>query len=251
MITKKEIEKFSKICKEALDGARKRYGIGTYQEKLVHMVVKAFFCDEENREVGVGRFIADGIDKGTIYEIQSAGFYPLKKKLLSYLDDTDMDIVVVRPIALKRRLIWVDGESGEMSEPKRVAGDRYKVKLLRELLWIAEIFDFSRIKIKLFFMEIDEYKVRSIKGQNKKIRASKLDRIPKGLIDIVDIDSKESLREALLPKSLDKQFTRAEFAKNTGLTKKGISAGLKALEILDVVERDKTSGRPIIYNIKN
>ena len=251
MITKNEITNFSNICKSTLDGAHDRQGIGTYKEKLVHMVLKAYFCGEENREIRVGKFIADGVVGNTIYEIQSAGFYPLKKKLSSYLHDTDMDIVIVRPVAFERRLVWVECESGEMTEPKKVAGDRYKAKLLRELLWIAEEIDFTRVKIKLCLMQIDEYKLLDGRGENKKIGASKLDRIPKGLIDIVDIDSVEALRENLLPKKLGESFTRAEFAKTTGLTKKGISAGLKALEVMNVIERNKTGGRPIIYNMKN
>lgn len=250
MITKNEITNFSNICRVALDGAHERQGIGTYKEKLVHMVLKAYFCgDEENKEIKVGKFIADGVVGNTIYEIQSAGFYPLKKKLHSYLSDTDMDIVIVRPVAFERRLVWVDKESGEMTEPKRVANDRYKAKLLRELLWIAEEIDFTRIKIRLCLMQIDEYKILDGRGDNKKIGASKLDRIPKGLIDIIDIDSIEALKDILLPKNLGKTFTRAEFATATGLTKKGISAGLKALEVLRVIEKNKTGGRHIIYSI--
>lgn len=250
MITEAEKGIFFEICQYALNQVFQNSGIGTYKEKMVHLVLKKFFCEDEScHEVKTGRFIADACTEDRIFEIQTGGFYPLKKKISSYIEDTDKKITVVCPMNAKRRMIWVDAENGEMSEPRRVTPGRPKNKFLRELIWIAPIIDFSRVEFKLVYLDVDEYKLLDGFGADKKTKATKIDRIPRELVDIVTLDSRESLADFLLPQNLPAEFRAKDFERATGLRKKGVSAGLRALQMLGIIEREKQGGRAVIYRI--
>ena len=84
---------------------------------------------------------------------------------------------------------------------------------------------------------------------NKKIKATKIDRIPKELIDIVTIDSKQAFSDFFLPKALPREFCAKDFERATGLKRKGVSAGLRALELVGIIEREKQSEHKVVYRI--
>ena len=250
MISDAEKERFSEICRETVNAIHQRESIGTYKEKTLHLTLKKFFCDDEScHEIKNGRFISDASTDEQIFEIQTGGLYPLKKKIVSYLEDTDKKINIICPLVSRKRLIWVDPENGEMSEPKRVTVPKPKNKLLRELMWIGELIDFSRVALNAVYVEVDEYRLLDGKGADKKIKATKVDKIPKEIIDIVTLDSKEAVAEFFLPKTLEGEFRAKDFERATGLKKKGVSAGLRALEQLGVIEREKQSERKVVYRI--
>ena len=250
MITEAEKNRFTIICREIINRVHDRSGIGTYKEKIIHLVLKKYFCEDEARhEVKTGRFVADAATDDSIFEIQTRGLYPLKKKISSYLEDTDKKIIVILPIISKKRLFWVDYESGEMSEPRRVGIAKPKSTFLREFMWIGELIDFSRIEFKAVFIYADEYRLLDGFGNEKKIKATKIDRIPKELIDIVTIDSKQAFADFFLPNELPQEFRAKDFERATGLKRKGVSAGLRALELLGIIEREKQSERKVVYRI--
>lgn len=250
MITEKEKIRFSEICDDIISGVHLRNGIGTYKEKIIHSVLKKYFCDDETcHEVKVGRFVADAATDNCIFEIQTNGLYPLKKKISAYLNETGKKIVIVLPMILRKRLFWVDNETGEMSVPRKVSVFRPQDKFLREFLWIGELVDFSRTEFKAVFMEADEYRLLDGGGTDKKIKATKIDKIPRGLINIVTIDSKETFSQFFLPQELPHEFTAKDFEKNTKLKRKGTSAGLRALETIGIIEREKQSERRVVYRI--
>lgn len=250
MISESEKDRFSKICREIINRVHDRSGIGTYKEKIIHLVLKKYFCEDEScHEVKTGRFVADAATDDTVYEIQTRGLYPLKKKISSYLEDTDKRLVIVLPVISKKHLVWVDYESGDMSEPRRVSISKPQKALLREFMWIGGLVDFSRMEFKVVFIDADEYRLLDGIGAEKKIKATKIDKIPKELIDIVTIDSIESFSDFFLPKELPAEFRAKDFERATGLRKKGVSAGLRALELMGIIEREKQSERKVVYRI--
>ena len=250
MISAAEKERFSEICQKTATAIHERSGIGTYKEKILHLVLKRFFCDDERcHEVKNGRFIADASTDSQIFEIQTRGLYPLKKKLVSYLEDTDKKITLVCPLVSKKRLVWLDPESGAMSEPKNVTASKPKNPLLRELMWIGELLDFSRVELKAVYVETDEYRLLDGLGADKKIKATKIDRIPREIVDIVTLDSREAFAEFFVPKDLPSEFRAKDFERATGLRKKGVFAGLRALESVGIIMREKQSEHKVVYRI--
>lgn len=79
-------------------------GIGTYGERLLHSVLKMYFCpDEKCHEVNYKGFVADiFIDKSRplIIEIQTRQLFKLQRKLEIYGEDADIVIVF---LSLRKR----------------------------------------------------------------------------------------------------------------------------------------------------
>ena len=95
--------------------------ITTYMERSLHASLKSHFCpDESLHEIKIGRFVADACDGKTIFEIQTGNLAPLSKKLNFYLENTDYDIVIVRPIAKNRKIYWIN-EEGELEKAPRTS----------------------------------------------------------------------------------------------------------------------------------
>jgi hypothetical protein len=140
-------------------------------------------------------------------------------------------------------------ESGEMTAPKKVTVPKATNFLLREFMWIAGLIDFSRVDIKIVFIDADEYRLLDGYGADKKIKATKIDKIPKELLDIVTIDSREAVGNLFMPPELPYEFRAKEFEKATGLRKKGVSAGLRTLESFGIIEREKQSGHKVVYRV--
>jgi hypothetical protein len=99
------------------------------------------------------------------------------------------------------------------------------------------------------FIDADEYRLLDGYGADKKIKATKIDKIPKELLDIVTIDSREAVGNFFMPPELPYEFRAKEFEKATGLRKKGVSAGLRALESFGIIEREKLSEHKVVYRV--
>lgn len=241
MLATAEKERFEKICEDTL-AVNRTQGIGTLGEKTLHRVLKRFFCDAECvHEVKIGSFIADAVKGGVIYEIQTGGFFPLKKKLLYYMENTDYAVRVVCPIVRKKSLIWVDPESGEMSEPRRTNAGLGKWKYLAEMIYLLPVFDLSRISLVLAELVVEDYKLLDGYGKDKKIRASRYERLPRELLGLYEMTSREDFAAHFLPE-LPTAFSSAEFSRKTGLRRRSLSAAIKvllAMGIIRVVGKDK------------
>ena len=153
--------RFSALCAERVlsERLRSQEGIGTYQEKQLHALLKDFYCPERAfQEVrltdellcgkytdltdaatrrAADRYVADILsEQGEIIEIQTSGFYPLAKKLHFYLCSTDFRVTVVHPVAAVKWMRWMNADTGELSERRR-SPKRGGVKdVARELYWL-------------------------------------------------------------------------------------------------------------------
>ena len=251
MVTDAQKARFVAVTEAVLSGERAPMGIGTYGEKCMHLVLKHFFCEDVDcHEVGMGDFFADAVVGDTVYEIQTGGFYPLKKKLTYYLTRDDKRVVIVAPVVTHKRLWWVDPETGAAEgKPRRVAVPRTRYRVLREMFWLRGLWDFSHVTLRLVFLAVDEYKRLDGYGADKKKKASRIDRIPRELLDIVDIENADGVAELFLPPDLPSPFTSADFSRLTGARRMALSADLAVLESLGLIEREGTRGRAVLYRI--
>ena len=251
MVNQQEKEKFEKICRDFRDSAHKAQGIGTYQEKTVHRILKNYFCpDTDLHETAVGPYIADIVTQDTICEIQSAGLFPLKKKLAYYLANTEKKIQIVCPVLSAKRVIWVDTQSGEMSTPRKSPVGHGKMRVLPELLYLLDVLDLDRVTFVIVSITADDYKLLDGKGNDKKRGASRLERLPRELTDIVYIRSAKGLADYFLPKDLPMTFTAAEFSRLTNLRRRTLSAALKVLLHFEIIKTDGKQGNAILYQIQ-
>ena len=111
-------EAFDKALRDMLTHDKTRDGIGTLGEKSLHSVIKHYISpNEDTHEIKCGRFVADILADGRIFEVQTRGFYHLQKKLEYFLPL--YRVTVVYPIPEKKWLCWIDEETGECSAPRK------------------------------------------------------------------------------------------------------------------------------------
>ena len=193
--------------------------ITTYMERSLHRSLKNHFCpDETKHEIKIGRYVADVCDGKTIFEIQTGSFSPLRKKLQFYLENTDFNIVVVRPIAQNRKIFWLDEASGELKKAPRISSRHETLASgIADIYYINEFLGNPRLSFCFVLMEIDEVRLLNGYGKQKKIRATSVDRLAGEIYSINYIKCKEDIANAIFPLLPDEPFGREELSKSLKL----------------------------------
>ena len=189
--------------------------ITTYMERGLHRSLKKYFCsDEEKHELKIGRYVADACDGKTIFEIQTGSFSPLRKKIQFYLENTDFDIVIVRPIAQNRKIFWLDENSGEIKKAPRLSSKHENLASgIADIHYINEFLGNPRLSFCFVLMEIDEIRLLDGYGKQKKIRATSVDRIAGEIYSLHYIKSTQDIADALFPLLPDEPFGRENLSK--------------------------------------
>ena len=155
-------KRFSELCiseSYAVRGLSAEEGIGIYNEKRLHRILKRTFCDNDNFfEIKVGRYTADVLVEGKIYEIQCRALAPLKDKIAYYLESTDYEVCVVHPIIVKRTIVRAERETGEISYVRRSPLREYPEFILPLLYHLQEFIANERFSILLAVVEVEEYR---------------------------------------------------------------------------------------------
>jgi len=76
--------------------------IGTLSEKPIHAALKAYFSEDFDREAKIGGFYADAIGENGIFEIQTADWGKLNRKLAVFLDVCH--VTLVYPFIKRKKL---------------------------------------------------------------------------------------------------------------------------------------------------
>ena len=153
--------RFDALCRDcvSLCDLRDSDGIGTYQEKPLHKMLKRAVTDDASCfEVRVGNYVADVREQGRIEEIQTGGFYPLADKLRYFLDETEDEITVVHPIDAELTVIRVDPETGEVLSHKRSPKHESVRDVLPELFYLRHVFPSPRLNICIVSLRAEEYR---------------------------------------------------------------------------------------------
>lgn len=241
-------ERFQALLKLPYDQIHISGGVGTLSEKYLHALLKCFF--EENsdfHEVCIGKYTADICRDNSIIEIQTRSLDRLREKLEYYLLE-GYNVTVVYPIPHTKWMFWLDEKSGEMSKKRKSPKKGSIFDSLYELYKIKYFLDWEGISIKLALLDIEEIKLLNGYGPNKKCRASRLDRIPVALYDIMTLDSIRDYT-AFIPDGLDTLFTSAEYATAAGISRQTAWTSLNILSYLEIVKAVGKKGRQNLYKV--
>ena len=248
MIDQKEKEKFLDVCERVITAGHSDMGIGSLGEKYMHLILKTFLCEDTDcHEVGQGSFVADVMVEDTIYEIQTGSYYPLKRKLAYYLSEGDKRIIIVTPVVRRKRLIWVDPETGATTEGKYTTVRMAWTKILREMYWLGELLDFRRVGFWFPVGSVDEYRKLDGFGKDKKIKATKIEKIPRELLDIEEVTGVEDVVRLFVPEALPERFFAKDFTALTGTRRLALSSCLHALESMGIIQKGGKEGNAIVY----
>lgn len=224
------------------------HGFGTLQEKTVHAVMKLYYePDEDCHEVPVEGFIADIYNKGHIIEIQNGNFGKLRPKLAAFLPL--YPVTVVLPIPHFKWLIWMDEESGALSEKHKspVTGNAYHA--FPELYKIKAFLKDPNLSFAFPLIDMDEYRLLNGWSRNKKRGSSRYDRMPLSLFDEIRVERPEDFMQ-FVPISLQEPFTITDFAKAAGIKRELAAETVPILMYLDILKREGKRGREYLYRVE-
>ena len=226
------------------------HGIGTLSERILHRALKYYFePNSEYHEVEFLGSIADIKNPQGIIEIQTRSLSRLSKKLEKILPEER--VTVVYPIAVERRMSWLDEESGETTPFRKVSRRGRASDALKELSLIADILLNENLTVVLVLLNTEEIKLKNGVGRDKKRGGERIARIPKQLVDIIELKSKRDYIR-LIPSPIllenPQDFTAKEFYRAAALRGRRSYYALKLLLDLGVLSREKR-GREYIYKI--
>ena len=261
-------EKLFEEAKNRMYGkAQGEKGIGTLSEKTVHSVLKYYFApDEAFHEQKIGTFVADICIDGEIYEIQTKQFYLMKRKLELFLKDHE--VTIVYPVSLENTLHWVECDSvsylanpsdndmtASESKNRCITTSRKTRKkgmpylFFHELYGIKDFLHHPNLHFILAILSTEEYRLLDGYGPQKKIRATKTDKAPIKLLDLITIRKPDDYKQ-LIPEGLPEEFTSDIFAKKAGIERSLAGTALNILYEINAVERIGKQGNAYIYRIK-
>lgn len=242
-------QRFQEIREKALGKEKIRDGIGTLSEKTTHMILKNYYePDPDKQEIPIGNYVADIFTGQEIIEIQSAQFGKMRDKLKAFLPE--YPVTIVHPIPCKKWVIWVDEETGVLSPPRKSPKKGGAYQAFLELYRIRDYLADRHLTVKLLLMEMEEYKLLNGYGKNKKIRASRYDRIPLEILEEIVIERPEDLMQ-FIPLELEEPFTRKQFAKAAHIDERLASLALKLYQYYGMIEHTGKEGRSYVYEIRD
>jgi hypothetical protein len=220
--------------------------IGTLSEKSIHSLVKDYIePNKEYQEVKVGNYIADIKKDNLIYEIQTQQFKNLLGKI-NYYTSCKYRTIIVHPIAKNKYINWVEPSSMEIVERRKTPHKGVIQDIFKELYWIVDYLDNPLVELNIILLDVEEYKYLDGYGQNSKKRATKIDKVPTKVNEIVQIKSISDLIK-FLPDTLPEKFTSKDFIKHSKCNKRWAGSGLKMLRDRGIINIVEKSGNSFIY----
>lgn len=237
--------RFEQAKEKIIGKDRQRLQIGTLSEKTVHAVVKNYYePDEDKQEIPIEGLYADIFTGSEIIEIQTRSFDQVRKKLDRFLPE--YPVTVVLPIPDTKWLIWIDEETGELTNPRKSPKKGNEYAAFKELYKIKPYLKKEGLTIVLLFLDMEEYRLLNGWSHDKKKGSSRYDRIPVRITKEVRFEKPEDY-QLLIPDFLEGEFTCAEFAKAVKINNRQANVVLNVLFYLDAVKRTGKRGRAFVY----
>nr|WP_300837459.1 hypothetical protein [uncultured Acetatifactor sp.] len=236
---------FEEAKRKIIGTDRQRLGIGTLSEKTVHAILKNYYePDEDRQEIPIGNYVADIFAGGEIIEIQTRQFDKLRGKLSAFLPL--YPVTIVYPIPREKWIIWINEETGELSGKRKspLKGSPYTV--FPELYKIKSFLKDPHLRFKLVLLDMEEYKLLNGRGKNRKIRASRYDRIPTELVQELETERPEDFLQ-FVPPELEGPFTTKDFAKAARISQTLAQVTLNILYHMEAVARVGKKGNLYLY----
>ena len=232
-------ERFRFLC-EDYEFLERPGGVGVMGEKGVHAVLKRFYQPDVNaQEIRVGRFVADAVTgDGSILEIQTGPFAPLRKKLAVFLER--YEVTIVHPAYGSRWVRSVDPQTGELLSRRRCGRPESAWKLFYALPAIREYLDRPNLHFLVPVLEVREWRV---KGDR---RRSRRDRVPSELLAEFRFAGPQDFL-SLLPEELSEPFTSADLAAAAAIDRSDAQMYLYVVHQLGLLDRVGKRGNAYLY----
>lgn len=242
-------ELFQSACRKVIGRDQVRDGIGTLGEKTLHAVLKRYFePHEDNHEIRVVGYVADIVGEDGIIEIQTGNFAYLRKKLAAFLEYAP--VTVVYPMSRTKWIFWVDEETGAVAEKRKSPKSMKPNDAFYQLYFIREFLSHPNFRLKLVFLETEEYRRLNGWGEAKKNHAEKCDIIPTDIVEEIELSSPAEY-EKLLPAGLPVEFTAKDYAKLAKIRLTSAQRAVNVLCTIGVLTHAGKRGRAFLYSKNN
>ena len=241
---------FAELCREdrimyGSDGE----GIGTYNEKRFHRIFKRLVTDDaECYEVKIGKYIADVKQGRHITEIQTGSFRSLAPKIKYYLEMTDCNVSVIRPVICEKKIIRADKETGEIRYAKRSPKKQTVEEVFSEMYYLKELVDTHRLSIHFVLVKAEEYRY-SERMRYRREGKYDSDLCPVEIVGERIFCGLDDYIRLLPDELLIREFTVSDFSKLTAYKGKAAYSVLHLLTDQGVLDR-WTENRKFIFKIK-
>lgn len=237
--------KFKHACKKVIDDVDKKKGIGTLSEKRLHAVLKNYFePNEEKQEIKVNNYIVDICGDKGIIEIQTRSFNKLRDKLDTFLPINS--VTIVYPIPSTKWLIWIDKETGEITDKRKSPKRGTPYEIFFELYKIKQWLKYDNLKVCIVMLDIEEYRYLDGYDHTRKRGSSRCERIPVEIIEEMHIDTKTDYKK-LIPADLPEQFSSKDYKKKSRLSLSRAQTALNVLFEVGAVKRVGKVGNLYMY----
>lgn len=248
-MTELERESFARLCcadtvMNVFDGD----GIGTYNEKRIHRILKRFITEDAScYEIRLGRYVADVICDGVIYEIQTSSFRTLSDKVRFYLENTELSVCIIRPIVVNKLLQRVDRDTGEILRSSRSPKKGRESDVLPELYHLKDLVGNDRLSVRLLLVNAEEYRFSEAMRYRRKGRYD-CDLRPVELVGDRILRGLDDWRALLGEELFDGEFSVADFERVTRTSGRNRYYALEALRSVGVIGK-RAEGRRNYYRI--
>ena len=236
---------FNEACARVRQGDIRPGGIGILAEKPLHATLQWWVDDNpDHHEVTLpcGK-VADVFDGERVYEIQTGGFSPLRKKLEALLDT--YPVTVVHPIPRRKYLSWIDPETGATTVPRKSPKVGTFTQGAPQLVYLLPLLDHPHLTIRFLLMDVEEQRLADGWGNGGKRGSHRAVMLPLTLEGTLTLTCADDYA-ALLPAGLPAEFTAAQFGKAAKLQGRKLSAALKVLLNRGTLTR-KSEGKGYLY----
>ena len=246
-VTKEMRERFHNAL-ISVTSDRDRPTIGTLSEKTIHAVIKNYIePDEDKQEIPIGNHVADVYTGDHIYEIQTKNLKRLCEKLVDFLPM--YKVTVVHPVIRKRKIYWIDPDTGEMTNPRRTSPKVESIEsAIREVYGIREFINNPNLSVRIVVIDADEFRIKDGYGKDNKKYGTWLDKVPTDIIDDVTFECPEDYLQ-LLPSEIPEEFTVNDAA-GLGMKRDEASLIIAFLYKVGVIEKIGNKGRSYLYRLK-
>lgn len=236
---------FNEACARARSGEIAPGGIGILAEKPLHATLKWWLDDNPaHHEIPLpcGK-VADVYDGQRVYEIQTANFTALRKKLEVLLDT--YPVTVVHPIPRRKYLSWITPETGETTPPRKSPKVGSFVQGAPQLVYLLPVLSHPNLTIQFLLMDVEEQRLADGWGNEGKRGSHRVAMLPLTLEDTLTLTCPADYA-ALIPAALPSEFTATQFGKAARLQGRKQWAALKVLLDRGVLTREK-EGKEYVY----
>lgn len=241
-------DRFAQLASEITAAHQRDGGIGTLGEKSIHAVLKYYFDENpDTHERSVGTSVADIVGADGVIEIQTRQFHRLNAKLTALLPECP--VTVVYPVIRRKRVTWIDPETGEALRVGTFRKFQTAWAVFPELARILPHITHPHFRLVLAEMEAEDLRLADGYGADRRIRATKVDRLPTRLLAVRQFDVPADYA-AFLPAPLPDPLDSAAYAAHCRIPVVQAQAALRVLAQMQLIVPSGRNGRRKQYQLQ-